>query len=334
MATAPALGLSRDASEAPRLRVRPTASGVVGILLSFVILAAALNTGNNLLYLLTGLILGALPVSWWLSRRSLRALRAELLLPADVTAGEDGEAALRLHAEDRAVPGLRIDGSAVTSDVLPFLAAGGSAVRALRLRAAQRGRLRVELGFSTVFPWGLLRTSCDGPSGELLVLPRPLRGMRAPATLGLVPDGRPTRLPGQGQDLLEIRDYRAGDDARKMDWKATARRERPMVRQGAREEERRATVVIDPSPVGEGAEAQRLVEEAISRAAGALIELGQAGWQVRLVHPDGDSRGSEREQLRALARLEVPDTALSAGWWRSRVPPGEPVLVCRAEGGT
>ena len=101
MATAPALGIREGAATTPRLRLRPTASGVVSFLLALVILAAALNTGNNLLYLLTGLIVAALPVSLWLSRRSLRALRAELLLPGEVTAGEEEEAALRLRAEGR-----------------------------------------------------------------------------------------------------------------------------------------------------------------------------------------------------------------------------------------
>ena len=146
--------------------------------------------------------------------------------------------------------------------------------------------------------------------------------------LGPVPDGRPTLQPGPGQDLLEIRDYVRGDDARRIDWKATARRERAMVRQGAREEERRATVVVDPSCDDEDEAAPERVEEAISRAAGAVISLHRSGWKVRLVHPGGDCAGGELEQLRTLARLDTPRESLPSGWWRARVPPGEPVVAC------
>ena len=94
---------------------------------------------------------------------------------------------------------------------------------------------------------------------------------------------------GRGAEFLQIREYLPGEDARYLDWKATARLERPMIREQARETERRATVVVDPArPAGrrreEGDEA---VETAISRAAGALHGLASRGWSLRLVTPGG-----------------------------------------------
>jgi uncharacterized protein (DUF58 family) len=50
---------------------------------------------------------------------------------------------------------------------------------------------------------------------------------------------------GLGQDLLALRDYQPNDDLRRVDWKATARVRRLIVREFAAEDERRVTVVFD-----------------------------------------------------------------------------------------
>lgn len=308
--------------------MRLTRAGHVAALLALVMLAAALNTGNNLLYLLSALVVAMLPVSMRLARASLASVSAELLLPVEVQAGDGAAAALRIRSGRRDVVGLRAwlpDGESLA---VPFLSGENSVVRPLPLTTERRGPMPVTVGLDCLYPWGLMRARCEGPRGELLVLPKPKTGGRAPLLHGAVADGRPSRVPGEGQDLLEIRSYVPGDDARRIDWKATARRDRTMVRLGAREEDRRATVVIDPSPRGAGIPA---AEDAISRAAGTVIELARSGWQVRLVHPGGETRGGELEQLRVLARLEVEDSGLRADWWRRRVAPGAPVVHCAAE---
>jgi uncharacterized protein (DUF58 family) len=215
------------------VEVRPTRSGFGAAALAFVMLVAALNTGNNLLYLLAALVVSMLPVSIRMACRSLAAVSVDLLLPAEVTAGDDAEAALRVRASERDVIGLRVhelDGAAVG---IPFIEAGASTVRPFPLHALRRGPMQVELRLDCLYPWGLMRARRAGPSAELLVLPRPLPGAEAPRLLGLAADGRPTKRPGQGQDLLEIRNYVSGDDARLIDWKATARRERTMGRSGS-----------------------------------------------------------------------------------------------------
>ena len=56
-----------------------------------------MNTGNNLLYLLLGSMLGFIAVSSWLSEQAIRALRVERRGPRSVTVGHD----LRLTYEVR-----------------------------------------------------------------------------------------------------------------------------------------------------------------------------------------------------------------------------------------
>jgi len=52
--------------------------------------------------------------------------------------------------------------------------------------------------------------------------------------------------PGWGHDLYRIRDYQNTDNARHIDWKATARTQAMKVREFTRENERRVEIVFDP----------------------------------------------------------------------------------------
>ena len=54
-----------------------------------------------------------------------------------------------------------------------------------------------------------------------------------------------SRLRGRGLNFEEIRAYRPGDDIRTMDWRATARLQRPQVRVYTEERDRSALLVVD-----------------------------------------------------------------------------------------
>lgn len=61
-------------------------------------------------------------------------------------------------------------------------------------------------------------------------------------------DGRAAqRTRGQGTEFDSLRDYVDGDDVRSLDWRATARRQRPVVRTWRPEEHRRVVIVVDTS---------------------------------------------------------------------------------------
>ncbi len=62
------------------------------------------------------------------------------------------------------------------------------------------------------------------------------------ARLGEEREGRALRRPDEGREFDSLRDYREGDDYRSIDWKATARRARPMVR--VHQPERNQTVLL------------------------------------------------------------------------------------------
>ena len=53
------------------------------------------------------------------------------------------------------------------------------------------------------------------------------------------------RRRGQGTDFASLKEYTVGDDAKSIDWKATARRDRPVVRTYEAEQEQRMLILID-----------------------------------------------------------------------------------------
>jgi len=80
---------------------------------------------------------------------------------------------------------------------------------------------------------------------------------------------------GRGHELHSLRDYVNSDSARFVDWKVTAKAGRLMVREFAREDERRVMLVLDPfigpprAELGELAHAEHAArfERAVSMAA-------------------------------------------------------------------
>ena len=123
---------------------------------------------------------------------------------------------------------------------------GGTASR--RVRVVPR-----ELG---AHAWQTVRTRSLGP----LRLAWWHRKLALPAELGVVPNslsaeehragttdqGRYARpLTGSGTELMGFRDYRPGDPMRSIDWKATARRGKPVIRLYATEEHVELVLAVD-----------------------------------------------------------------------------------------
>jgi len=80
---------------------------------------------------------------------------------------------------------------------------------------------------------------------------------------------------GESEELLRIRDYMMGDDYHHIHWKATAKLGKVMVREFARREQRRFSIIFDNSAgeVGDGREARDSFEHAVSAAASLVTHL-------------------------------------------------------------
>ncbi len=111
-----------------------------------------------------------------------------------------------------------------------------------------------------------------------------------------------------GDDDAATREYRHGDDLRRVHWRSTARTGELMVRREEQPWESRATIVLDTRAAahhGEGPTAS--FEWAVSTVASIAEHLRHAGYKVRLVTDTGtdlDTNGADTSLLDHLAEVQ------------------------------
>lgn len=160
------------------------------------------------------------------------------------------------------------------------------------LRPGWRGRHQVGPAERTISDGlGLATISTVIPgTTELLVTPRvePLPNLSGASGLGMASDATLLRTGLGAADDVLIREYRHGDDVRRIHWRSTARTGALMVRREERSWDPSATVLIDNriSAYSRRVPDDRL-EWAVSAAASIAIHLLADGFDVNLVEADG-----------------------------------------------
>jgi uncharacterized protein (DUF58 family) len=267
---------------------------------------AALNTGNNLLYLVLGFLLSLIVASGVLSERCLRHLRVRRLLPDAACAGEPFALRYQLHRTRGRSFALELseDNPELTGSVwVPWISQEQSVVRADCV-AARRGPLQLRgLKVTTTFPLGLFAKSrVLELDDRLLIYPR--RGfacVEPPDSEGrLVGEGgNPRRRDGTG-DLLGLRELQPGEGARGVHWLKSATAGKLLKVEREREERRQFMLEVDDSLSGEALETR--CEEAAALTQRLLLrghEVGLSAGKKRL-RPAGGP-GHERRLMSALA---------------------------------
>jgi uncharacterized protein (DUF58 family) len=227
-------------------KLRPTQAGWLFFGLVFAIGFAALNTGNNLLYLVLSLLLAFLVLSGVLSEAALRGIRVERRLPFEWAAGRGARVVLEISNAQRrswaqaiVVEDLGRAAGDAADRVLGRVFAlriepGKVETRSYRFQPERRGTLRFsEFRVITRFPFGLFAKSLELPrEASLVVYPR-LGAQRPPARRA----GDPRALresAGRGVVATEVtglRDFARGDAARRIHWRASWRRGLLLVRE-------------------------------------------------------------------------------------------------------
>jgi len=255
-----------------RIEYEFTREGGIYLGIIVIIAVAALNTGNNLLFLILACLLAGILVSGVVSHIALTGLELELELPEHIFAGLPTTLRLTLRNLKRVFPSFSIsaadrssvkspkeaDGRATASGhenrrilncplYIPYLRRRSCASAQVDVTFPHRGRYAQD-GFrvSTRFPFGLLRKSCEVPlRRDVLVLPNIQPTEEFYEILPLISGEVESPHKGRGHDLYAIRDYRQTDTARHVDWKATAKLQQLKVREFTREDERRVALVFD-----------------------------------------------------------------------------------------
>jgi uncharacterized protein (DUF58 family) len=244
-----------------------TREGIVYFLIIVIIAVAALNTGNNLLFIILANLLSGILLSGILSAIVLSQLELDFALPEHVFA--ERPMISRLTVENlkwifpsfsltvsARVPGKRKRQRAALSPIrrildapvyVPYIPHRSAVTQHVELTFPRRGRYTQD-GFrvSTKFPFGLLLKAHEITSKqEILVLPNVQPTEEFYEILPLIGGEIESFFKGRGHDLYAIRDYAESDSARHVDWKATAKAQQLKVREFTREDERRLVLVFD-----------------------------------------------------------------------------------------
>ncbi|HSN99677.1 MAG TPA: DUF58 domain-containing protein [Candidatus Nanopelagicales bacterium] len=280
---------------------------------------AAINTGNNLLYLLLGMLLSLIVVSGVMSDLSLRHLTVTRRLPARAQVGRPHLVEIEVYNHKGKIPSYAIEvedlRAGQPADKRCFflkISPASAQVAAYRRTPARRGRDR-HTGFriATRFPFGLFEKSREVESdGDLIIYPA-VDPVHLPAEdAGRREGGTSLSGRGGGDETYGLRAMRDGDDPRDIYWKKSTVSDQPVLRERARETRPDVLLVIDnvrPRDAGDGYAQgfEKRIRETASRAV-AHIKRGDgvavtttSGERVR-----GDRTLGSDPILRFLALLE------------------------------
>jgi uncharacterized protein (DUF58 family) len=329
-----------------------TKEGIVYLATVLVISIAALNTGNNLLFIIISAMLSAIVISGVASAMILRWIQVDLSLPeqvfakqpviarirmtnprkvpifsVQVTTAEEGKGRLEWKRTqfrfppgrkqgrewftlndwrlERSKPASPAESPAIDPVYFPFVPGKSSSHGDVSLTFPRRGVYRQKaLAVSTRFPFSYVKkTRKVSLQRELIVLPDITAAERFVKQLPSLSGDYESVARGQGHDLYRIREQMAGDSARTVDWKATARAGNVMVREFTRDDDRRVRIVFD-NPV-RGMIAAERYEEMVSAAASLAWEFSKSDMALEFVSP-------ERHSTDALDFLEYLAVVLPA----------------------
>ncbi len=244
----------------PPRKLKLTREGKYFIAVTFGVGFAAINTGNNLLYLLLGMLLSLIIVSGVMSELSLRELSVIRRLPPRAQVGRPHLVEIEVFNHKRRVPSYAIEiedlRAGQPADKRCFflkISPRSTQVAAYRRTPARRGRDR-HIGFrvATRFPFGLFEKSREiSATGDLIIypavdpitLPSDAFGDRAGGAAAV---GR-----GSGDEVLGVRPMREGDDPRDIYWRKSTHPAHMVMRERGRETRRDVSFQIESTHPGD-----------------------------------------------------------------------------------
>lgn len=252
---APPKGLvSRWRRLRPPRRLKFTREGKFFVGITFGVGFAAINTGNNLLYLMLGMLLALIIVSGLMSELSLRALTVVRRLPLRAQVGRPHLVEIEVFNHKGKVPSYAIEvedlRAGQPADKRCFflkISPKSAQVAAYRRTPGKRGRDK-HVGFriATRFPFGFFEKSREvRAEGELIIYPAV-----DPAQLPALPAGRhvgghASFGRGHGDDYLGLKLLREGEDTRDVHWRKSASVGQLVMRERARDVRPDVVVSLD-----------------------------------------------------------------------------------------
>ncbi|UGQ10051.1 DUF58 domain-containing protein [Yinghuangia sp. ASG 101] len=272
-----------------------------------------------------GFLLAAMPLVAVLVVARTRHLvtSTRLLEPGRVAAGAEAQVRLRVDNVSRIPTGLLM-----LEDHVPYVLGSrprfvldriephGHRQVAYRVRSDLRGKFTVgPLRLRLADPFGMCELTRSFAARDLLVVTPVVQQLPAVDLGGEwtgYGDGNARSLAAAGEEDVVPREYRHGDDVRRVHWRSTARRGELMVRREEQSWQNQATLLLDTRPTahrGEGPSSS--FEWAVSAAASVGVHLCRRGYTTHLIAADGRQLAGTPENLR-VAPAETESFLLDA----------------------
>lgn len=294
-------------------RMRP--QGRVFLVITFLVIVAAVNTGTNLLYIVVGGLVSFLIISRVLGAWSLRELRISRDMPDAVHRDQHFLVTIRLENHKRLLPCMSVR---IATEAEPNVSAGYilkiPAQRAAVLRISEVAHRRgvhtlPAITIISTFPLGLYESRLTfADRREVVVYPRVFTARvglldRMPGT------GEAPRIAqGDGDEFFALREYMPGDDVRKINWRASARMNTLIVKDLEPDMSRCAILLLDNRIYEDLEDYEDRFEESVEIVASLAVTLLQQQLRVALVCgsgvvPLGEGTGQVINVLDFLARV-------------------------------
>ncbi len=305
----------------PPRKLKLTREGKYFIGITFGVGFAAINTGNNLLYLLLGMLLSLIVVSGVMSELSLRHLTVVRRLPPRAQVSRPHLVEIEVYNHKQRVPSYAIEiedlRAGQPADKRCFflkISPSSAQVAAYRRTPARRGRDH-HVGFrvATRFPFGLFEKSRElSAEGDLIIYPAVDAVRLPPDQSGRRAGGEGALGRGFGDEMLGVRVMRDGDDPRDIYWRKSTLPGQLVLRERAKETRRDVEYTIDSIHPGDEAEDswsdrfERRIRDVASRSVAhlkrgdAVAVSTTAGERTR-----ASSSGGADPLLRFLALLQA-----------------------------
>jgi uncharacterized protein (DUF58 family) len=274
-----------------RREVSITSTGLFITVILIAVGYAGINTHQNLLILITALLLSFVLVNWYLQVSTQVRIRLGRKAPPYIFAKTPFHVDVTLANRKLLYPAVSLTVGDLGENLVMrkeayFLLVSARSEEVERYEAifTKRGIQQfTKVYHRTRFPFGIIqRTQYFKFPGEVLVYPE-VRPVEIPARAWTAQEGDPSRKKGDGRELLGFHDYEPGEDLRVIHWPTTARAGRPVAREFQEELHRRILIVLDDTAPEEPPPGfEEAFEEAIVQAASYVSSFLSRGFAVGL----------------------------------------------------
>ncbi len=252
----------------------------------------AINTGNNLLYLILAMCCSFIVVSGMLSEMTLKKISMQGEAPSYLYAKEPGHLKLKLTNHKKWGPSYSIrlkpaqSRQPFTIEPEPyffFIPSRSTVEKPVMLTAVKRGHLKIaSCRLATRFPFGFFyKTKTIPLLLETVVFPfiRPVKLPKQSET-GLEGEGK---LQLKGEELHAVREFQPGDSLSSIHWKSSAKTGNLRVKEFQSQSQQCYTVFLTlTDPTSNRLVQEEVLENRVSEAASLIYHLIRRGHEVSL----------------------------------------------------